>query len=305
MAQWFYRGSLRSCNYHCSYCPFSKSKGDSGLKLENDERGLIRFVDKILEFEGENSGVMITPYGEALVHPYYIREMARLSRGRWVEQVGCQSNFSFNPRRLVQMYRDFGGDIGKLRLWGTFHPEMVSVKEFADKCFKLKFESSANFQIPLDAGRHASYAARNEGVKFCVGAVGVPENIYFIRELKSMLPEGVYLWINRMDGMKRPYSQEEISEFLKIDPYFSVELSENLCDKEACRDSFFVEADGEMRHCALSGESIGNLYKAEIPENKKNPCKRKRCSCYIAYSSQKKPELFCMGKYPMFRIPEF
>lgn len=280
MKQWFYRGSLKSCNYNCSYCPFSKKSMETDEKLRKDEAALMRFVDKLTGLCREHFAVLITPYGEALIHPYYIREMARLSRSPFVDFVGCQSNFSFSPPELLKMYETDGGVKEKLRLWGTFHPEMTSVEDFAEKCRGL-YES---------------------GICFSAGAVGAPWQLEKIRRLRELLPKEIYLWINRMDGLKRAYTDMEIKEFSQIDPYFHVELSENRCDKAACLDSCFVEADGSMRHCCLSGSGFGNLYR-DFDKKKtfKNPCQRKRCSCFLAYCTQKKPELSTMGDYPMFR----
>lgn len=282
MKQWFYRGSLKSCNYSCSYCPFSKNPSVSPEELKMDEVALVRFADKILGTYGEHFAVMITPYGEALIHPYYIREMARLSCSPYIDFVGCQSNFSFSVSDILKRYEMGGGAAEKLRLWGTFHPEMTAAEDFAGKCHEL-YEG---------------------GVGFSVGVVGVPKQIDVIRRLRELLPEGIYLWINRMDGLKRKYTDLEIRAFSEIDPYFFVELSENKSDKSACLSSVFVEADGTMKHCCLAGSEFGNLYGDDGTGNIfQNPCKRKRCSCYLAYCTQKKPELTAMGDYCMFRIP--
>ena len=39
----YYRGSLKSCNYDCSYCPFTKQR-DSRDELAHDASALRRFV---------------------------------------------------------------------------------------------------------------------------------------------------------------------------------------------------------------------------------------------------------------------
>lgn len=279
MKQWFYRGSLKSCNYHCSYCPFSKRRVGSGKELERDEKNLSCFVDRILEEEGEHFALQIVPYGEALIHPYYMKEMARLSRSQWVDLLGCQSNFSFPVEEMLGIYENHGGIPQKLRLWGTFHPEMTTVEAFVSQCERLE----------------------TKGVRFCVGAVGDPKQMEQIRQLRSKLPGDVYLWINRMDGMNRAYQEEEITAFSEIDPYFRLELSENAGDKKACLQSCFVEADGTMRHCNIATGSFGNLYGGY--SRQENPCRQKRCSCFLAYCNQELPELSDMGVYPAFRIP--
>lgn len=279
MKQWFYRGSLKSCNYHCSYCPFSKRRASSRTELERDEKELSRFVDRILEEEGEHFAVQIVPYGEALIHPYYMKELARLSQGQWVDLLGCQSNFSFSVEEMLEIYESHGGMLQKLRLWGTFHPEMTTVEAFVSQCERLE----------------------EKGVRFCAGVVGDPRQITLIRQLRAKLSRDIYLWINRMDGMGRGYQAEEIAAFSEIDPYFRIELSKNVGNKKACLNSCFVEADGTMRHCNIATGSFGNLY--ETYSWQENPCRQKRCYCFLAYCNQGLPELSGMGAYPAFRMP--
>lgn len=77
-----YRGSLKSCNYACSYCPLAKRPG-SRRELEKDEAALRRLVLGLSERASvfkEKLGILIAPYGEALIHSYYWKEMAALSR---------------------------------------------------------------------------------------------------------------------------------------------------------------------------------------------------------------------------------
>lgn len=279
MRQWFYRGSLKSCNYHCGYCPFSKRRAGSRTELERDEKKLSRFVDRILEEEGEHFAVQMVPYGEALIHPYYMKELARLSQGQWIDLLGCQSNFSFSVEEMLEIYESYGGMLQKLRLWGTFHPEMTTVETFVSQCERLG----------------------EKGIRFCAGVVGDPKQIALIRQLRKELPRDIYLWINRMDGMGRTYQAEEITAFSEIDPYFRLELSENAGNKKACLHSCFVEADGTMRHCNIATGSFGNLYGDYSWQE--NPCHQKRCYCFLAYCNQSLPELSGMGKYPAFRIP--
>ena len=41
-----YRGSLKSCNYRCGYCPFSKRRG-SRREYDRDREQWLRFVDSL------------------------------------------------------------------------------------------------------------------------------------------------------------------------------------------------------------------------------------------------------------------
>lgn len=300
-----YRGSLKSCNYACSYCPFAKRRAGRE-QLERDREALRRFVKSLEKLAGElagkekggpeksggrevfNSGlgVLIVPYGEALIHGYYWQEMAALSRLAPVQAVGAQTNLSFRPEECLRLFSDSGGKVGKLCLWATFHPEMEQEEVFAEKCrFLLR-----------------------KGVRLCAGAVGKPDCLPAIRRLRELLPGEMYLWINRMDGLGRPYTEEEIREFLKLDPWFLRELHRPKADPSLCRTRLFVEADGGIRRCNLSEPSGGNWYAGEaagpffLPPL---PCKRKRCSCYLAASGRSDfPGRAWFGPFSQFRIPQ-
>lgn len=279
--QWFYRGSIKSCNYNCSYCPFSK-KGNSFAKLEQDKERFFRFIKRLEEMENMGGAVQIVPYGEALIHPYYWEGLARLSRNSRIEAVGAQSNLSFPVEEMLAVYKQQGGEISKLRLWGTFHPEMTTVEAFIEQCNVL-----SKWQVT-----------------FCIGVVGVPEQIPYIRKLREVLDSSVYLWVNKMDGLGRSYTESEIEDFTAIDEYFALELKHYIADIRLCKDNIFVEADGTMRSCNLSRENIGSIYE-EIPENINPVCSRKECSCYLAYSNRREEELLFFQPYPAFRIPVY
>ena len=134
--QWYYRGSLKSCNYSCSYCPFSKKKG-SLREEQNDKAAFFRFVENACDGEMVQGAVQIVPYGEALIHSYYWEGLARLSCNAHLDAVGAQSNFSFPVKQMLSCFKGQGGDIDKLRLWGTFHPEMTSLEAFVEQCRQL------------------------------------------------------------------------------------------------------------------------------------------------------------------------
>lgn len=285
--QWYYRGSLTSCNYSCSYCPFSK-RSNSQKQLEQDKEQLFRFarrMEEIAEKQQCSGAVQIVPYGEALLHPYYWEGMAKLSRNPRITAVGAQSNFSFSVGKMLSHYEQWGGDRKKLRLWGTFHPEMTTVEAFISQCESLS----------------------KEGVDYCVGAVAVPGQLPILRELKKGLPASVYFWVNRMDGLKRGYTRQEQEEFLELDPWFFLELKHHKADVSRCRDSVFVEGNGELYGCNLCRRSMGNLYCREWEEiaAEEKICTRKECSCYLSYCNQKETGLLFFEPYPAFRIPRY
>lgn len=279
--QWYYRGHLKSCNYSCSYCPFSKKRG-SVQEQQQDKSALFRFIGRINEMPSAEGAVQIIPYGEALIHSYYWKGLAILSQNPRLDAVGAQSNFSFPVNEMLSVYHRHGGIIEKLRLWGTFHPEMTSVEQFAKQCALL----------------HA------QNVSYCAGAVGIPEQFDSICLLRKSLPSSVYLWINKMDGMKRAYTPSEIENFRKIDPYFELELIHHKADITFCADSRFVESDGTMHPCNLSRQNLGNFYD-NVAASQPSSCDRKECSCYLSYCNRMEPELISFMPYPAFRIPTF
>lgn len=286
--QWYYRGSLKSCNYSCSYCPFSKKKG-SPRDLEKDRAAWFRFVEHMNEQEHLGGALQVVPYGEALIHPYYWEGLASLSRNPRLDAVGAQSNLSFPPEQMLSLYQHQGGRLDKLRLWGTFHPEMTTMEHFVSQC-------------EIISKWHVSY---------CVGAVGNPASQKEILRLRKSLPPAVYLWINKMDGMKRQYTPSEIETFLEIDPYFELELTHHRANEAICRDNRFVEADGAMGRCNLCPGTLGNLYSCDNEREaaqspRQDPlCHRKECSCYLAYCNRKEDALLFFQPYPAFRIPSY
>lgn len=273
--QWYYRGSLDSCNYSCNYCPFSKKPGCSREELAEDEKSLIKFVDFVLqkaETEKKNCAVQIVPYGEALVHKYYWRELARLTCSPYIEAAGAQTNLSFDIHYMAGEFQRNNGEFAKLRLWCTFHPQMVTMDRFLQQCRQL-----------------SSY-----GILYCAGTVGVPAQAGVIKRLREKLPEDVYLWINKMDGLKRRYTEEETRIFSCIDEYFETGLKHYKADTTKCTDSLFAEADGSLRRCNTC-----------IPGKDGTACTRKECSCYLSYCNQQVPELVFLNPYPAFRIPHY
>lgn len=280
--QIYYRGSLKFCNYSCSYCPFSKNKY-SERQIEKDRKEFFRFVEK-LEQDEFHGAVQIVPYGEALVHEYYWEGLARLSRCAHIAAVGAQSNFRFPLEHMLRVFEKCGGQRGKLRLWGTFHPEMISVNAFLEQC------------------RHI----QKEHILFCVGAVGVPEQLELIQALRKELDERSYLWINKMDGLARPYTKEERQAFLELDEYFELELRHHRSGAEQCTGAVMVKGDGSIFPCNLCHTSMGNLYVDGLERVNQRKCSKKECNCYISYCNRDDmPELVFFRPYPAFRIPAY
>lgn len=276
--QWYYRGSLKSCNYTCSYCPFSKKKTLTS-ELEQDKSDILHFIARAYERTDMAGAVFIVPYGEALVHAYYWEALAKLSRHPQLEAVGAQSNFSFPVEKMIHIFLEHGGNLQKLRLWGTFHPQMTTVEKFVRQCELLKLNDIAH----------------------SAGVVGVPSQIPDIKKLRETLPSSTYVWINKMDGLGRTYTEAEINFFTNIDPHFPLELAHHRADSTLCRQNIFVEADGSMHRCNLSKTVLGSFYASEKISDA--PCSRRECSCYLAYCNLPLAELADFGDYPAFRVP--
>lgn len=282
-----YRGSLKSCNYHCSYCPFSKRK-ISRSELDRDKMQWYSFLESLAEKAAALyiHALMVIPYGEALIHPWYWEGLARLSALEIMDAVGAQTNLSFSDRESLTHFCQAGGNLGKLRLWATFHPEMISAKDFAEKCIRLN----------------------QAGITLCAGAVGVPKNIEQICRLRALLPEEIYLWINKMDcrkeiHAKEMYTEAELATFLEIDPYFIQELTWPRSDPAKCEGRLLLEGDGRLRACNI-GPSLDGTWSQQSGPARAPSCSRKKCSCYLAYGGQKDSmNQILFGPYPIFRIP--
>lgn len=296
-----YRGSLKSCNYRCSYCPFSKHRA-SAQELEKDRRSFERFCESIADRaeKFDIGAVFVVPYGEASIHRWYWEGMGRLAGLDSLERVGLQTNLSFSVEECLAVFdlysrdtdRENGRESGrgicgearrKLCIWATFHPEMTDLDTFVDKCHRL-------------AGN---------GVNLCVGAVGAPQNISLLGRLRERLSSDLYLWINKMDGLGRAYTEEEKRAFLELDPFFGLECGSPAADAAMCSDRCFVEADGRIRTCNISRIKEGNWYQSEAAEIFHSLCGKKRCSCYLAYGGRVDFEgRQFFGAYPIFRVPK-
>lgn len=308
-----YRGSLKSCNYRCSYCPFSKHRA-SVQELEKDRQNFGRFCESIADraAEFDIGAVFVVPYGEASIHRWYWEGLGRLAGLDGLDRVGLQTNLSFSVEECLAIFDLYSGDANreniresdketcketaektvrgisgaarrKLCIWATFHPEMTDMKTFVEKCHRLA----------------------DSGVNLCVGAVGAPQNIPLLGRLRERLSPDLYLWINKMDGLGRAYTEEEKRAFLELDPFFGLECGSPAADAAMCSDRCFVEADGRIRACNIGRIKEGNWYQSEQKEIFRPLCGKKRCSCYLAYGGRADFEgRQFFGAYPIFRVPK-
>lgn len=254
--------------------------------LFKDQTALNQFVSYVEEQE-QPLTVLITPYGEALIHDYYWTALAKLTSMSHIRAVGCQTNLSFPVEAMLAKFEKQGGVLSKLRLWCTFHCSMTSVSDFLFQCRMLM----------------------QYGIRHSVGVVGNPEDLPIILELRKRLDKKIYLWVNRMDGLRRRYTKEEIQAFRKVDPYFLLEISSYPADDTKCLGGdahIFVNGNGDYFSCAISHRKLGNLYSSEekIQLEKNKRCSSSRCSCYLAYHNRRELLPFLLfDTHPAFRIP--
>ena len=279
----YYRGKLNSCNYTCSYCPFGKKSHLADTT--QDEQAWNRFIAAIEQWKGEPLQLFIIPYGEVLIHRYYRKGMVHLAALPQVSGISCQTNLSFPAKHWLDEIRVAPTVISKIRLWASFHPEMTSVEKFA----------------------HQIHILHHAGIQVCAGAVGNPSAKAVLNDLRNTLLPDIYLFINAMQGLRAPLSQEDIQFFSQLDNLFEYDLKNAPAQWEVCaggRDNCFIDWKGDMYACPRSRVKIGNFYQGDgavVPLS----CKRKVCDCYIAFSNLNNHPLHrIMGEGVFWRIPD-
>ena len=204
-------------------------------------------------------GILITPWGEALIHRYYRRAMSALSQMKNVYRITIQTNLSGRFDEFENANRD------TISLWATFHPSETTLAEFVSQCERL------------DA----------IGIRHSVGVVGLREHFEQIEQLRRALPVKTYIWINACKRNPNYYQADEIDRLTKVDPYFPLNNrrypSANFpC--EAGETSFTVDALGDMRRCHFIDRVIGNIYSSDFESALESRlCTVPTCGCYIGY----------------------
>jgi MoaA/NifB/PqqE/SkfB family radical SAM enzyme len=273
-----YRGSLSSCNYACNYCPFAKT-ANTRAELHQDELELERFINWV-EAQSRRIGILITPWGEALVHRYYRHAMARLSHMPQVYRIAIQTNLSASLDDLLDANRD------TLALWASFHPTQTSPARFAASCREL------------DAAH----------IRYSVGAVGLREHFDVIEELRRILRPEVYLWINAYKLETNYYRLGEIERLMAVDPYFGWNVPDYRSGNKPCyagETTFTVDGSGDVRRCHFIDQIIGNIYDREFADClKPRLCTATVCECHIGYIHRPDSNLYALyGEGLLERIP--
>ena len=252
-----YRGSLSSCNYGCTYCPFAKTK-NTRAELAEDKADLQRFVRWVSE-QKERIGILFTPWGEGLIRKYYQEAMTQLSHMPHVYRVAIQTNLSCATAWMDTVNKE------TFALWTTYHPTEISREKFVDKCHELTH---------LD-------------IRYSVGFVGLKEQLQELELLKKELPTGTYLWVNAYKREANYYTEELLQHIESIDPLFRWNTQYHPSKGFSCQagfTSFSVDGQGDMRRCHFIKNVIGNIYdpnfeKSLRPQN----CTQETCGCHIGY----------------------
>ncbi|HEY0194904.1 MAG TPA: STM4011 family radical SAM protein [Kofleriaceae bacterium] len=252
-----YRGPLASCNYGCAYCPFAKRK-DSRDALATDRAGWQRFVAWLTARPADDAlGVLVTPWGEALIRRWYQDGLAALSHLPQITRVAAQTNLSGSLDWLT------AADPARLALWCTYHPEWTTLDAFVAQCHRL--------------------AAA--GVRHSVGVVGQRAHHAAAVQLRAALPAETYVWINAVKALA--YSTDELAAWRAIDPLFELNTVRWPSLGRACgagSRAVTVDGDGTLRRCHFIAEPIGNLYDADWQRAlAPRPCSQLDCHCHIGY----------------------
>jgi hypothetical protein len=276
-----YRGPLASCNYGCAYCPFAKRKDDR-VALERDRSAWQRFVAWVAARPPTDElGVLVTPWGEAMIRRWYQDGLAELSHLPQVTRCAAQTNLSGSLDWIARANPD------RLALWCTYHPEWTTEAEFLAQCARL------------DAA----------GVGYSVGVVGQREHHAAAVRIRAALPAATYVWINAVKQLA--YTADEIAAWQAIDPLFQLNTTRWPSLGKACgagERAITVDGDGTMRRCHFIAEPIGNIYEpAWAAALAPRACTQVDCHCHIGYVHLDYLELdkvFATGLLERVPVPE-
>lgn len=276
-----YRGPLSSCNYACRYCPFSKRK-ESAAQLDRDRLALIRFQSWLADQTQHRWKVLFTPWGEALVRRWYREALIELSHRPHIDVLTVQTNLSCKLEWLAQCAAD------RVSLWATYHPTEIASEVFQSQVHQV----------------------RKYGIRISVGAVGIPEALSQIEDMRQRLPEDVYLWVNAQQPRRRPYTAEELDRFQAIDPQFLLTAQRYPSLGKFCSTgeiSFTVDGSGAMRRCHFVDEVIGNCYVQGWDASlQPRPCPNRYCDCYLGKSQLLSEKLIpFFGSTAFERLPSY
>jgi MoaA/NifB/PqqE/SkfB family radical SAM enzyme len=279
-----YRGALSSCNYGCDYCPFAKRR-ESREELELDRLQVERFVRFVAGRTDDRIGVLFTPWGEALIRPWYQEALVALSCMPHVTKVSIQTNISA-PLEWTERC-----DLGSLALWTTYHPTQVTRERFLAKTGELL----------------------RRGVRHSVGVVGMRENLDEIEAIRQATDDSVYVWVNAYKREPNYYTQEDLARLRAVDPLFDLNTERHASAGEACATGdtvISVDGEGTVRRCHFVKTPLGNLYEAGFPGFLgPRRCPNATCGCFIGYVHLERLGLYHvydggeLERIPRLRLP--
>lgn len=276
----FFRGDIDFCNYSCSYCPFAK-KTQSIDKIQKEEENLKKLFFYVKNMD-EDANIMITPYGEALIHPIYQVFIARLSTLDNVRKIGIQTNLSVDTKNLISTLEENKAYFSKIMIWATFHSQFTDIKQFCNKANKL-----------------------SSLVSISCGIVANRKNFEEIKNLRQGLRPDVYLWINAMDKIKNKFTDDEISSLSHIDPFFAYEFYEKRVDFKKSRSDDFSICQSYDKIYADSYKYSSSCFFKKKKAISSSCNNHKICDCYLGYSNFKDNYLSrFFGENIIFRIPQ-
>jgi MoaA/NifB/PqqE/SkfB family radical SAM enzyme len=253
-----YRGTLASCNYGCSYCPFAK-RNETRAEHAHDQQALERFVAWVAAQSNHTISVFFTPWGEALIRRRYQQAIATLTHLPNVAKVAIQTNLACRLDWVEQCARE------RLGLWATYHPTQVTRARFLARCADLDRRS----------------------VRFSVGMVGMQAHLPEIAALRRELSSHIYLWVNAYKRVPDYYSADQIAHLTGIDPLFPVNNQRHPSRGHACRSGesvIAVDGAGTLRRCHFVREPLGNIYTEGWEQAlQPRPCPNETCGCHIGY----------------------
>lgn len=254
-----YRGPLSSCNYDCPYCPFAK-RVSPPEELRADRAALARFCAFVEATADRTLEIFFTPWGEALVRPWYREAMIALSHLPHVRKVAAQTNLACGTGWIAR------ADETTFALWVTYHPGEVAYPRFVAKCLSLA----------------------RRGVRFSVGVVGLREHEPHARRLRADLPPEVYVWVNAYKrGGPAYYSDADRAAFTSVDPLFAFNAVAHESRGMECATGetvISVDGDGRVRRCHFVPEVLGDLYTDDLDSMlRPRPCPNATCGCHIGH----------------------
>lgn len=254
-----YRGPLDSCNYACGYCPFAK-RDTARATLDRDRDALEGFVGWVERAGDWDIEILFTPWGEALIWPWYQQAIVHLSHLPHLRQVSIQTNGS-GPMTFLDDV-----DRARVSLWISWHPTEITRRAFVER----------------------TLAVHRRGVRVSVGAVAVPEHLHEIEALRAELPAELSMWVNAQKPGPR-YDEQARARWRRIDPAFDVDATRHRTRGRACltgEDTISVDGDGTIRRCHFVDDVLGNLYDDDLRALlRPRPCPRAHCDCWIGYTN--------------------